>query len=173
MLLDRAGIAYRLVAPGPEPEGEGEAIERARQRARSKALGAHPPAGDGLVLGADTVVEWRGRELGKPAGAEAARAMLRALSGETHRVHSAVCLALPGGRILEDVASASVRVAVLDDAQIDAYVATGSWRGKAGGYGIQEAECGFAHLVAGGMDTVVGLPVDLVRALLRRAEGVT
>jgi septum formation protein len=164
-LLRAAGIAFEPTEPGPEPAGDGPPRQRAVQRARAKADGA--AARDGLVLGVDTVVELDGVEIGQAADPGEARAALLALSGREHRVHTAHCLLARGsGRRAEAVATARVRCAVLQPAQLERYLASGAWRGKAGSYGIQDAECGFMELVAGERDTVVGLSLRCVRQLL-------
>ena len=164
-LLRAAGVAFELAVPGPEPEGAGEPLERAMARARAKAERA--AAGDGLVLGVDTVVALGGEEFGQPADRDAARATLLRLSGREHDVHTAHCLLERGSqRRAEAVASARVRCAPLESAQLERYLASGAWKGKAGGYGIQDPECDFMELVAGDRDTVIGLSVRCVRHLL-------
>lgn len=167
-LLRAAGIEHRLVDPGPEPTAEGAPEERALARARSKALGA--ARADGLVVGVDTVVDVDGEELGKPAdGAEAAR-MLERLQGRTHRVHTAVCVRRDG-RVWSAVATSVVRMAEVDEARVREHVASELWRGKAGGYGIQDPDvAAFTEVVDGEVDTVIGLPVRLLRELLDAAR---
>jgi septum formation protein len=171
-LLRAADIPFEFVTPGPEEVGRGTPAEVAALRARTKARGALVHSGPGWVLGVDTVVECEGRELGKPSDARAARSMLLALAGREHRVHTAMCLVRhPAGEgaDLEDARSARVRCSELTAGEVDAYVATGAWRGKAGGYGIQDREAAFMSLVEGELDTVVGLPVAALRELLQRA----
>jgi septum formation protein len=167
-LLEEAGIAYEVVAPGPEPRSaDGSPIERALARAVSKATGAEIRAASGLVLGVDTVVELDGAEFGKPADLAEAVSMLRAIAGRDHLVHSALCLRTADGRRdWRAVDTARVACDELDAAAIDAYAASGDWRGKAGGYGIQGLAGAFLRAVAGSADTVVGLPVAGLRGLL-------
>ena len=138
-LLEHAGLDYQLVTPGPEPEGIGSPVERARQRARSKARKAVVGGEPGWVLGADTVIVCGVAEFGKPRDRGHARAMLQAMSGTEHEVHTALCVVThPGGGWLEDAARASVRCRVLDPAVLEAYLDSGQWQGKAGAYGIQD-----------------------------------
>lgn len=172
-LLRAAAIPFELVSPGPEPIGQGTPRELAVLRARSKAgavdLAARPP---GLVLGVDTVVALGERDLDQPRDAAAARETLRALSGRTHEVWTALCLEphpARGDRRFEALARALVRFAPLDEARIERHVANGAWRGKAGGYGIQDEGVDFATLVEGARDTVIGLPVATLRELLAHA----
>lgn len=172
-LLTAAGIEHRLVEPGPEPVAAGSPAERARRRAQDKAVLAQPRGPAGLVLGVDTVVDVDGRELGKPADADAAARTLRLLAGREHLVHSAVHLRphpARGELGWSGLATAKVRFGPADDLRIAALVRTGLWRGKAGGYGIQDREVAeLVTLVEGALDAVIGLPVALLRELLARA----
>lgn len=167
-LLQAAGIAFeRAGLPGvdetPEP---GWAVREVAQRlAERKACAALAAAPGRRVLAADTVVLLDGRLLGKPADGEHARAMLTALQGRAHEVLTGVALATPEG-LWSDVASARVRMDALDDARVRAYVATGEPLDKAGGYALQAGAAAFARVVAGEADTVVGLSLACVRALL-------
>lgn len=168
-LLHAAGIHFVQVAPGPEPDGHGSPRELAEQRARSKAQPSPRPAGSGFLLGVDTVVELDGVEFGKAADAGEAAAMLDALAGRTHAVHTAHCLVdLARGTLFERTCTASVRCE-RDAAAIARYVQSGDWQGKAGAYGIQDPDCTFMTLVAGDLDVVVGLSVAAVRALIAAA----
>ena len=180
-LLERAGMRYCLCEPGPE-YGPGEAGEHqstsgdpaahALERARRKALGAKPPDAAIAVLGVDTVVDLDGTELGKPRDRDDAERMLRRLSGRSHRVHTAHCLSL---RARDQVASArgtavvACRTPTLPE--LERYLASGQWRGKAGSYGIQDEAQRFFSLVEGSFDTVVGLHVVDVVGLLAGLRG--
>ena len=138
--------------------------------------GAELPAG-AFVIGADTIVaiETPGepggeRLLGKPADEAEAAAMLRLLSGSRHRVVTGVAVVAPGGELLAGSETTWVTMRPLSAAEVTAYVASGEWRDKAGGYAIQESADAFVtRLEEGGFDNVVGLPVGLTLALLRRA----
>lgn len=168
-LLEQAGLPFVLVAPGAESGGGRDPAAAALARARSKALGA--AAVDGLVLAVDTVVEVDGEELGKPEDRGAAAAMLRRLAGRRHRVYTAhVLRRLPDGATFEEIAVADVAFAPLTDAALEAFLDSGAWRGKAGAYGLQDEAAGFAELVSGARDTVVGLHVAAVRRLLQAGE---
>jgi len=172
-LLTRAGIPFVLTQPGDEPAGAGTPLELAVQRARAKAEGAPSAAGaeDVLVLGVDTVVDVDGVEFGKARDEDHAREILQAMSGRRHGVHTGHCLvrARDGSRF-EEVCSAEVDCEPWG-AAMERYAASGEWRGKAGGYGIQDPGCTFAALVSGALDTVVGLNVAAVRRLLAEARG--
>ena len=119
------------------------------------------------VLAADTEVIVDDAVLGKPANADAAAAMLRRLSGRTHQVASCVWL-VDAGREVQALSLSEVTFARLDPSQIDAYVAGGEWRGKAGGYAIQgRAQAFIAHL-SGSYSGVMGLPLYETAGLLHQ-----
>jgi septum formation protein len=167
-LLTRAGIAFEPGVPGPEPEAAGTPLERAVLRARSKAERAEHPTGAMLLLGVDTVVDVDGVEFGKPRDRAEAADMLRRLGGRMHRVHTAHCLVdVRTGARHEEVASAVVAARAATQLELDAYLDSGDWRGKAGAYGIQDASQSFLTLAEGAFDTVVGLHVAAVQRLLR------
>ena len=114
------------------------------------------------MLGVDTVVTIDGDVLGKPADAAEARQMLLRLRGREHAVVSGLHLTDVG----EGTRATTVVVRSLDDAAVDAYVARGEWRGRAGGYAIQEAGALLVERLEGDYPTVVGLPVPLLVELL-------
>ncbi len=122
-----------------------------------------------LVLGADTVVALDGDILGKPADEAAARAYLRRLNGRTHAVVGAIALAEHGEVVASGVETTRVTFHHRSDEQIDAYVATGEWVGRAGGYAIQETGgTVLVERVEGDYLNVVGLPLERLKALLNR-----
>ncbi len=122
------------------------------------------------VLGADTIVALGSRILGKPADADDARTMLQNLSGTRHRVITGVALLAPEGRrlIASDVTYITMRP--MTPEEIEQYVASGEWIGKAGAYAIQETADRFVQNVEGSFSNVVGLPMELVARMLERAR---
>ncbi len=137
----------------------------AQRVARAKAEAASVPSA--LVLAADTVVAAGRRILPKADTEEQARICLALLSGRRHRVLTAVVLAAPDGRRTERLVTSVVGFARLSPAQIDAYLATGDWRGKAGGYAIQGRAAAFVRFLSGSYSNVVGLPLFETAQLLR------
>lgn len=126
------------------------------------------PAGR-LVLTADTVVSVGRRILGKPADAAEAAEFLLLLSGRRHRVTTAVCLrggARTPGRTASRTVETRVKVKRLSDEEISAYLRSGEWRGKAGGYAIQGLFGAFVPEIVGSYTNVVGLPLTETAALL-------
>ena len=138
------------------------AVRLAAEKARAVAASA-PGA---FVLAGDTVVGVGRRILPKAEDEATARACLALLSGRRHTVWSAVALAEPGGRLREALSETSLRFKRLSASEIDAYIAGGEWRGKAGGYAIQGAAEGLIAWLAGSDSGVVGLPLYETRKLL-------
>jgi len=119
------------------------------------------------VLAADTTVALAGVVLGKPEDDDDARRMLRALSGSVHDVHTAIALAF--NQQIEVVLSTTiVEMMVLSEAQIDAYIASGEPRDKAGSYGIQGLAGAWIKRIEGSYSGVMGLPIYETAALLRK-----
>ena len=110
-----------------------------------------------FILGADTVVACGRRILPKPADEAAARACLELLSGRRHRVYGALSVIAPDGGRASRLAVTHVSFNRLDASGIVAYLKTGEWRGKAGGYAIQGAAAGFIRKINGSYPNVVGL----------------
>lgn len=123
---------------------------------------------DRFVLGADTVVFADGEILGKPKDEADAKRMLRNLSGKTHSVFTGVCLA-GGGRELCEVAQTEVTFYPLSEELIEAYVNSGLPLDKAGAYGIQDG-FGLVESYLGEYSNVVGLPLETVRAMLKKGN---
>ena len=169
-LLGRIGVVPDAVIPAEldETPRPGELpIPYARRIAAAKAAAVSAP-GD-LMLAADTVVAAGRRILPKTESEAEARAALALLSGRRHRVHSAVTLIDAAGRPHHRLATSTVAFKRLGAEELAAYLASGEWRGKAGGYAIQgRAEALIRHL-SGSWSNVVGLPLFETRALLRAA----
>ena len=145
---------------GPTPE----AVARLAAR---KARAVAGRARDAVVLAADTVVVIDGDALGKPAGPEEARGMLRRLRGREHEVITGVAVVdARSGREKSVAVTSRVLMAAYSDATIDAYVASGAPLDKAGAYAIQDLGGGLVERLAGSYTNVVGLPVEETRRLL-------
>lgn len=134
-------------------------------REKVMAVTADP---DDIVLCADTTVAMGRRILGKPADAVEARAFLEGLSGRRHRVLTAVALRR-GERVWERDVISHVRMKRLSEEEIAAYLASGDWRGKAGGYAIQGPAGAFIPWISGSFTGIVGLPLAETAGLLQAA----
>ncbi len=175
MLLEQAGYAFRIVEPHPgaecgvcSRESPGEMVARlARQKAANVAeqLGTQLKE-DELIVACDTVAECAGSILGKPTDREHARKMLRLLSGREHRVYSGLCLWPPLGRTPQTrVARTALRMDDLSNEQLDEYLDSGQWEGKAGAFGFQD-RAGWLQIVDGSESNVIGLPLELLAQML-------
>ncbi|MFD1610697.1 Maf family protein [Sphingomonas tabacisoli] len=166
-LLARIGVVPDAVVPADIDESvrAGELpVRHAERLAAEKAL-AVAEAG-ALVLAADTVVAAGRRILPKAEDEATARKCLELLSGRRHRVHSAVTLIDAGGRARHRLSTSIVTFKRLTAAEINAYLASGEWHGKASGYAIQGRAEAFVRFLAGSHSGVVGLPLFETRALL-------
>jgi septum formation protein len=114
---------------------------------------------DSYVLGSDTVVAVGRRIIGKAEYSDEALAALHLLSGRSHWVYTGICLISPNGKVKQKVAETKVRFKRLTSEEINAYVASGQWRGKAGAYGIQGIAGAFVQKLTGSYTNVVGLPL--------------
>ena len=166
-LLAQLGIVPDAVQP-PDINEDPKAGEQPRVYCRRivldkvAAIAADP---DDLVLCADTTVAVGRRILGKPADADEARAFLTLLSGRRHKVITAVALR-QGDTLRDRVVVSSIKLKRLSDSDIDGYIASGEWQGKAGGYGIQGRAAVFAPWIEGSFTGIVGLPLAETAALL-------
>ena len=158
-ILEQLGIEFRVQAPEVEEVASGEpralVIENALRKARS--------ASGVIVLGVDTAVVVDGRVLGKPTDEDQAREFLTALAGRSHQVWSGLAI-LDGGDERTAAAMTEVQFRALEASDVDRYVATGEWRGRAGGYAIQGRGAALVEAIEGDYLNVVGMPVaELVR----------
>jgi septum formation protein len=119
-----------------------------------------------FILAADTVVACGRRILGKPEDEAVARRFLALLSGRRHRVYGGAVAVAPDGRIASRLVVSQVGFKRLTEAEIAAYLATGEWRGKAGGYAIQGRAAEFVDWMSGSYSNVVGLPLYETARLL-------
>ncbi len=134
-------------------------------REKAEAL----PVGPGeIILTADTTVALGRRILGKPGDAAEAAAFLHALSGRRHRVITSVAVRR-NDRLWERTVETIVKVKQLSNAEVNGYLASGEWQGKAGGYGIQGGFGAFIPWLQGSFTGVVGLPVAETAQLLQAA----
>ncbi|SER75598.1 septum formation protein [Tranquillimonas rosea] len=151
-----------------ESPSKGELPRRYCIRMAREKLDAVPAAADEVVLCADTTVALGRRILGKPADAGEAAAFLYKLSGRRHSVVTAVAVRAGGQVWQRDVVSA-VRMKQLSDAEVNGYLASGDWQGKAGGYGIQGPAAAFVPWISGSHSAIVGLPLAETSQLLGAA----
>jgi septum formation protein len=155
--LEALGVEFTVRPASVVEVDEGPAAVVARENALRKALAVRGSEEE-LVLGVDTVVCLDLELWGKPPNAEAARETLRHLAGRTHEVVSGFAVAGPDGVIAGDDTTL-VEFRSLSDAEIDWYVGSGEWEGRAGGYAIQGRGGALVRRIEGDYLNVVGLPV--------------
>jgi septum formation protein len=139
----------------------------ARQKAEA-AVAARPPETGEIVMAADTVVAVGRRILPKAETEEEARRCLALLSGRAHRVYTGLAV-LQAGRLRERLVETRVKFKRLSDQEVAAYLASGEWSGKAGGYAIQGRAGAFVLGIVGSYSSVVGLPLYETACLLEGA----
>ena len=169
-LLAQLGVTPRAVRP-PDIDEDPRKGELPRDYVKRIATekAAAITAGEGeVVLCADTTVALGRRIMGKPADAEEAAAFLRALSGRRHKVITAVAVKR-GDKVWLKDAQSTVAMKRLSDAEVAAYLASGDWQGKAGGYAIQGPAGAFIPWINGSYTGIVGLPLTETAALLTAA----
>ena len=163
-ILDQLRVPFEVVPPAYIEEGD-DPVEHAAGKARSVDGGEQP------VLGVDTVVVCGEDVLGKPGGAGEAASMLRQLAGRMHEVVSGLCLRTHDWEELHSEVT-HVTFRALGAREIERYVASGEWRGRAGGYAIQGLGASLVERIDGDYSNVVGLPAALlVRVLAERFPG--
>jgi len=170
-LLGKAGYRFEVIPSNIDESGfdlEGiSSIDHTKQLALAKALAVAQKYPSMLVLGADTVVDFKGRIVGKPKDAGDAERITRMLFGAPHKVITAVALVKIDDAIeMVETETTTVYPRKLTAGQIAEHIKNGDWRGKAGAYGIQEAGDEFVERIEGSFTNVMGLPMELVKGLL-------
>ena len=169
-LLAQIGIVpTREIAAGIDETPKRDELPRELAQRLARAKAGHVVAAGGYVLAADTVVALGRRMLPKAEDEATARVCLEKLSGRRHAVITAVVLLAPDGGRTERVVESTVAFARLTPAQMENYIATEEWRGKAGGYAIQGVAASFVRFLSGSYSNVVGLPLFETAQLLRGA----
>ena len=175
-LLEQAGITPDALRPttidesvtkGEVPRHIVKRLARAKAEAAKKLIRSEKEYEKAFVLAADTVVAVGRRVLGKAELEHEAGDALRMLRGRAHRVHTAICLITPDGRIRERVVETRLRFRNLSNEEIGNYLASGEWKGKAGGYAIQGIAGSFVVKLVGSYTNIVGLPLTEAVNLLQ------
>ncbi|MBP0438533.1 Maf-like protein [Tianweitania sediminis] len=174
-LLQQAGLEPDRILPADVDETPARnEIPRslAKRLSREKAeralsiLKAENDSDDAFILAADTVVAVGRRVLPKAAISDEAVDCLQLLSGRSHRVYTGICVITPGGKIRQKLVETRLRFKRLSRREIDRYLESGEWRGKAGGYAIQGLAGSWVVKLIGSYTNVVGLPLYEALGLL-------
>ncbi len=175
-LLEQAGWRFAIVPPSESAEcglcSEETPPELVARLAFQKAADvAQRQVNRTLVIGCDTVACCHGQVLGKPRDEEDARRMLELLRGRKHQVYSGLCLFLvPENRYLVDVACTELMMDAVTEEQLEEYLTTRMWEGKAGAFGYQDG-WDWLHIVSGSESNVVGLPMEMLDEMLGKLFG--
>jgi septum formation protein len=174
-LLNQIGIEPDRLMPaavdeipkkGELPRVLANRLARAKTEAALATVRTEDEMRDAFVLAADTVVAVGRRVLPKAELLDEAAQCLRLLSGRSHRVYTGVCLATPKGAFRQRLVETRVRFKRLSQDDLEAYLASGEWRGKAGGYAVQGLAGAFVVKIIGSYSNVVGLPLYETTTLL-------
>ncbi|GGB01587.1 Maf-like protein [Brucella endophytica] len=174
-LLGQAGIEPDFLYPADidetplraeHPRSLARRLSRLKAEKAVENLRGDAGLAGAYMLAADTVVGVGRRILPKTELQDEARECLRLLSGRSHKVFTGVCLVTPKGRVRQTLVESRVRFERLTREQIDSYLASGEWRGKAGGYAIQGFAGSFVVKLVGSYTNVVGLPLHETVGLL-------
>jgi septum formation protein len=174
-LLQQAGIEPDRVFPADvdetpqraeHPRSLAKRLSRAKAERAWEALKGDSDLADAFVLAADTVVAVGRRILPKAELTEEAANCLKLLSGRAHRVYSGVCLITPAGKVRQRLVETRVRFKRFSREELEGYLASGEWRGKAGAYAVQGLAGSFVVKLVGSYTNVVGLPLYETLGLL-------
>jgi septum formation protein len=175
-LINQVGIEPDALRPadidetpkrGELPRACANRLARAKAEAAMALVRADDELKGAYVLSADTVVAVGRRILPKAELLDEGMQCLRLLSGRNHRVHTAICLVTPAGAFRQRLVETKVRFKRLSEEDIQAYLASGEWRGKAGGYAAQGIAASFIVKIVGSYSNVVGLPLYETTTLLQ------
>ena len=174
-LINQAGIEPDSLQPadidelpqrGEQPRALATRLARTKAKVALEAINRAEELRGAFVLAADTVVAVGRRVLPKAELLDEAAQCLRLLSGRNHRVFTSICLVTPKEAYRQRLVETRVRFKRLSEQDIEAYLASGEWRGKAGGYAAQGIAGTFIIKLAGSYSNVVGLPLYETMALL-------
>ena len=178
-LLNQAGIEPDRALPAEvdetplraeHPRSLAKRLSKAKAEKALESLKSEPDFGGAYILAADTVVAVGRRILPKAELVDEASNCLQLLSGRSHRVYSGVCLISPEGKLRQRLVESRVRFKRLSREELESYLASGEWRGKAGGYAIQGLAGSFVVKLVGSYSNVVGMPL-YETVLLLSGEG--
>ena len=174
-LLDQIGVEpFKLMPanvdesaqPKETPRALAKRLSRTKAEVAKRNAERDPDTSNAYILAADTVVAVGRRILPKPELTDEAANCLRLLSGRAHRVYTSLCLINPRGKVRQKMVETRVRFKRLTHVEMETYLATGEWQGKAGGYAIQGRAGAFVTKIVGSYTNVVGLPLNETMMLL-------
>jgi septum formation protein len=165
-LLSQLGLEFEVHASNYE-EGEGTAL----QHAKGKALDVAKHYKNAIVIGVDTVGEYKGRIIGKPKDKNEAKEILGFLNGSKHKVVTGIfVIDTATGKTAKGISETFVKFCKMTEKEMDAYINSGEGKDKAAGYAIQGFGALFVERIEGDYFNVVGLPIFLLSKLLKKIE---
>lgn len=168
-LLREMGVPYEVLVTDTDETAIGKPVERVRILAERKARAAAAQLREGIVIGADTLVALDERSLGKPEDEEDAKFMIMSLSGRTHQVYTGVCLYdVAEKKVLVGADCSDVTFRRLSRQDVNDYMASGEWEGKAGSYAIQGKGSALVEKYEGSLSNIIGLPVEMLGEMLEK-----
>ena len=168
-LLETIGIIPDDIVPAnidETPKKNEKPKDFALRMSKEKALSVAKNNLNSFILSGDTIVAAGRRIIGKPSSKNEAEKILKLLSGKRHRVLSAFTLIKPDGSEITKVVVSRVKFARLSDKEINEYLDTNEWQGKAGGYAIQGRACAFVPWISGSYTGVMGFPMNEIKNVL-------
>lgn len=174
-LLQQTGIEPDRLLPAEldetplraeHPRSLAKRLSRSKAETALEMLQKEGAPTDAFILAADTVVSVGRRILPKAEVSDEAAYCLRLLSGRSHRVYTGVCMINPAGKVRQRLVETRVRFKRLSSEELEAYLASGEWRGKAGGYAVQGLAGSFVVKIVGSYTNIVGLPLQETIGLL-------
>ena len=172
-LLTQAGYKFTVVEPSIDESASGleqtEPCEYAKQLALAKAKSVAVNYPDCIIIGADTIVDFNGHIIGKPADAKDAERITRKLTSSPHKVITALAIVrLTDAVELVESNTTTIYPKKMTDEQIAEHIKGKSWQDKAGAYAIQENGDEFVEKIRGSLTNVMGLPMELLEDMLKR-----
>ncbi len=175
-LLAQAGYKFEVIVPDIDesafPAERGKSVKYAKHLALAKARSVAAKFPNRLVIGADTVVDFKGQIIGKPAEAKDAKRITRKLFSSPHKVITGVAIIrMSDGIEIVESDTTTVYPKKMSERQIAEHIRGGSWKDKAGAYAIQETGDRFVERIKGSLTNVMGFPMELVVRMLEKVMG--
>ena len=170
-ILTRGKVKFEIKIPLNYKEENifSDPVTHVLELSRRKAKSVADQVGDGIILGADTIVVLDGEILGKPKNEDEALLFLKKLSGRMHQVYTGITLINKStGKVVSDYDLTKVKFNQLDEQKILNYIATGEPMDKAGAYGIQGMGNFLVDHIEGSLDNVIGLPTEKLQEMLNQ-----
>ncbi len=171
-LLKQVGASFEVISPGEVELGDSAfPVEYVTSNACSKVMAVADELFDGIVVGADTVIFFESKIYGKPGNVSEARKILNLLNGQTHSVFTGVAVYdVELKKMKKFTEETKVKFRDLDEDEVEKYLLTGEWEGKAGAYAIQGRGALLVESICGCFYNVVGLPLTRVYEVLKRYD---